>query len=147
VFSGNITLSCAGAPSYSTCSVTPPSATLAAGSQTGITVTVATKSSVSAGVSIIHQPLSLAGAGLSSIFAAFFIFFCRRKPAAAHFSAVAIVFAGLLFTGPLACGGGGSSGSTAPTVFTTPPGTYTLQLSAVTGANVTVNQSLTLIVQ
>jgi hypothetical protein len=71
----------------------------------------------------------------------------RRKFRSTLLPAIAIFMAGLLLPGLLACGGGASSGSTGPTVSTTPPGTYTLQLSAASGGSVTVNQSLTLIVQ
>ena len=147
LFSGGIALSCSGAPTYSTCTVSPTSPILAAGSQTSIAVTVTTELTLSSSAGPVHQPFSLAGAGVSSVLAAFFIFFRRRKLSATLFPAIAILMTGLLLPGLLACSGGASSGSTGPTVSTTPPGTYTLQLSAVSGGSVTVNQPLTLIVQ
>jgi hypothetical protein len=147
LFSGGVALSCSGTPTYSTCVVSPTSANLTAGSQTGITVTVTTELQLSSSAGPLPQPFSLAGAGVSSVLAAFFVFFRRRKLSATLFPAIAILMTGLLLSGLLACGGGASSGSTGPTVSTTPPGTYELQLSAASAGNVTVNQSLTLIVQ
>jgi hypothetical protein len=147
LFSGGIALSCSGAPSYSTCTVSPISAILTAGSQTNITVTVATELPLNSSAGPIHQPFSLAGAGVSSVLAAFFVFFRRRKLSATLIPAIAILITGVLLSGLLACGGGASSRSTGPIVSTTTPGTYTLQLSAVSGGSVTVNQPLTLIVQ
>jgi len=84
-----------------------------------------------------------------SVFAALLVWIRRRKFSAALSPAITFVIAAMFLSSLLACGGGGgaSSGSTAHTVQTTSPGTYTLQLSAVSGGSAAVNQSLTLVVQ
>ena len=60
---GGIALSCSGAPSYSTCTVSPTSAILASNSQTNITVTVTTELQLSSSARPVNRPFSLAGAG------------------------------------------------------------------------------------
>jgi hypothetical protein len=139
---GSVTFTCTGAPTYSTCVVTPSSAAL--GGTSTITVTVATD------IAELRMPL-LPGqrpgfwlAGLLPLG----LLTLRRKNSLRRFGGVVMLGCVIMVTGCAASrlipqtttGGGGSSGST------TPSGTYNLVVS---GASAGLSRSvgLTLVVQ
>jgi hypothetical protein len=143
-FSGTATLTCTGAPQYATCSVAPSTLTLPAGGSANFSVTVSTSTSQTA---YLPQKANtfLAGLGLLSLFSAPMILFARKRTPV---KILMLYVAAALLIPLAACSGGSGSKGNPPPVnpAVTPPGTYTLTVTAAAGAK-TVAQNLTLIVQ
>ncbi|MGC2638503.1 MAG: choice-of-anchor D domain-containing protein [Acidobacteriaceae bacterium] len=138
-FSGSVALGCSGAPKYATCTVSPASANLTSGSSANFTVTVTTTGSSSAAVAH-DSALRLAGIGVTALLLVPFLVRLRKR----RFQGVLLLaMLGLLLT---ISGCGGGSNQTTPPPQVTPPGTYTLTVTA-TASGITSQQSLTLIVQ
>jgi len=143
-FTGNVNLSCSGAPQYATCSVSPSSLTVTSGGAGTFTVSVSTETTTSAAVAKGSR-LDLAGFGLLTLPV---ILLLRSRKRILHLWIVGAVVAVLcLSLGITACGGG-SGGSSGPTThtYTTAPGNYTLTLTA-SSSSVNATQPLTLVVK
>jgi hypothetical protein len=143
-FSGNVSLSCSGAPIYANCTVSPSSVALTSGGSGSFTVTVTTQTTTTSALAT-HSRLELAG-GLLALFLLPFVSLRKRAAYLPLFGlALALLCAGWGITG---CGGGpsgGSGGSGKTQTFTTPKGNYPLTISATSGST-TSTQTLTLIV-
>ncbi len=147
--SGTVSFTCTGAPSKSTCTVSPSTLTLGS-SATSITVTVTTTApSVSAPRSRPLPPvrLPLPGPGglvmlaLALAGVAWAVRGWRQPEVRRRRAAFLTLTAGLLLTLAMpACGGGGGGGNPG-----TPTGTYNLTVTGSTGAgSATVSHSVTL---
>jgi hypothetical protein len=140
-FSGNVTITCTGAPQYATCTPNPTSLKLSPGQTASISVAVATSNAATASVERIAP---FRGAELAFVFC--FPLLALRS---LRFRIIGAVGA----TAFIACvllGCGGSSGNATPPPTTsakaTPAGTYTLHVVASSGG-FSQTQKLTLIVQ
>jgi hypothetical protein len=141
-FSGTVALTCSDAAANSVCSVSPTSVMLTAGGQADFTVTVATGEPV-AGVQR-SSSLILSGFGLLGTAGALMLLFRRRRLLHSLAMVSLLAFSMAAICGMVSCGGGSGSGGGSSN--NTPPGAYTLTLTATSGGQ-TVNQSLTLTVQ
>jgi hypothetical protein len=142
-FSGNVNLSCSGAPQYATCSVSPSSLALTSGGSGTFTVNVATETTTTAMV-VNASRFELGGFGLLTLP---LIILLRSRKRTLHLWLSCIVLSvAILSFGIAGCGGGsnGSSGTTTHT-YSTAPGTYTLTITASSGS-VNSAQTLTLVV-
>jgi hypothetical protein len=143
-FIGAVALTCSGAPANSTCTVAPATLNVTADGSTSFKVTVATN--VSAGSRIASLGRMALG-GLTALSLLIMPFSSReRRIGLGSLALLLVMSAGLM----LGCGGGnnGGSGTTPPSGSSavTPPGTYTLNVKATSGA-MTATQALTLTVQ
>jgi hypothetical protein len=141
-FSGTVSLACSGAPQYATCTLNPSSLALTSGSSSTFTATVTTsQQSAAAGRTDAR------GFVLSVIPFLALPWMRRRKirPSLLPIVVLALLGGAIGLNG---CGGGGSNGSGGggATTQNTPPGTYTLTVTASSG-NASITQKLTLIVQ
>jgi FG-GAP-like repeat/FG-GAP repeat len=170
-FSGNVSLSCSGAPTAATCAVSPATVTLTSGGSATATVTVTTtaRSQMVTPVanrderwtpSIYDSPrvvaIYVAGFALSIGLSAIFGARPRRRMLWAPVAACVLLLAGMTIGG---CGGGSNSssnsgGTTPPpsggTATGTPAGNYTITVTATTGSGaseVSHTTQLTLVVQ
>jgi len=136
---GNVALSCAGAPTNSTCVVTPSVAPLGTTVPVIVTVQIDTKAQLTPIFSFYST-----GIVLALLFPA--AFFSRRRKSLLSLATLSL---GLFITAALSgCGAGRiipNDGPTNPT-YPTPTGTYNLTVSA-TSAGLTHTVGLTLIVQ
>jgi hypothetical protein len=140
---GTVTLSCGGVPQNATCAISPSSISLASGTNAAFTVTVSTQ--VTRTASLTFERVKLASIGLAFLAPVALVLATRRKlPYRAR--ACALLLALLPVMGVIGCGGGGTPPPPPVTqTFTTPPGTYTLTVSATSG-KVTTSIPLTLTV-
>jgi hypothetical protein len=124
----------------SNCSISPSSAALTAGGQTNVTVSVAT--GVSASSQLASTSIVLSGLGVGAIVPTMILVFRRRR--FSHRLGMLSLFGILAIaaSGIASCGGSSSGGNS----NATPPGTYTIVLTATSGSQ-TVQQSLALTVQ
>lgn len=170
-FSGNVSLSCSGAPTAATCAVSPATVTLSSGSVASATVTVTTtvRSGLTPPVanredrstpSIYGSPrvVAIYAAGFAVLIGLLAIFGdrSRRRMEWASVAAGVLLIAGITMSG---CGGGGSGatstggGTTPPpsgsTATGTPAGSYTITVTATSSGSVPVSHTtkLTLVVQ
>jgi hypothetical protein len=146
-FSGQVTLTCTGAPANASCSITPSSVTLAKGANASFTVTVTTQATITASLS--HYG-NWTGALALLAFLGMPLMIIIAKPTPQHATLSAIVLISLAALTSAGCGGG-SGQNTAPPgqtthVATTPQGTYTLMVTGTSGS-ATTSQPLTLKVQ
>lgn len=141
-FSGTANLACTGSPQYSSCSVTPSTATLSGGTAAAFTVTVTTGTTQTA-MEMSHRKLALAGFCMAPLLG--LCWFLRRRHRLFGLCGLCLAMAVLAF-GVSGCAGSGGGGSTKQgTTYNTSPGTYTLTITAASGS-VTTSQNLTLIV-
>lgn len=142
---GTVSLACTGAPQNASCSIAPATLTLPAGGSVNFTVTVSTTATQAAYLPQ-RSNIMMAGLGLLSLGSVPALLLLRRQLristktlcAVCAFTMLAVV------TG---CGGGGHMGGSQPTnPAVTPPGTYTLTVTASAGS-ATIAQKLTLVVQ
>jgi Abnormal spindle-like microcephaly-assoc'd, ASPM-SPD-2-Hydin/Beta-propeller repeat len=143
--SGTVLLACTGAPQNASCSIAPSTLNLPAGGSANFTVTVLTAASQSAYLPQ-HSNIMMAGLGLLSLASVPVVLLLRRQLLRSTRMLCAIG-AFIVLAALTGCGGGGHMGGTqqiAPAF--TPPGSYTLTVTATAG-NTTVAQKLTLIVQ
>lgn len=152
-FSQNVNFTCTGAPSKSTCTVSPNPLTPGS-SATNITVTVTTTApSVSAPQSrplppakpVLPGPGSLVMLALALAGAAWVVRSWRQPEASRRRTVFLTLAAGLLLTlATAACGGGGGGGAGGGNPGT-PAGTYTLTVTGSTGSgSATLSHSVTL---
>ncbi len=140
-FSGNIALSCSGAPQYSTCSVTPRSVVVAPGGTSSFTVTVSTQSATLAATHSDHTPRALAGFGAAALL---LLPLSRRIRMGRSLAGIFLLAAAGLLLPATGCGGG-STGRSSSAPPSTPAGTYTLTVTAA-APGASIQQSLTMIV-
>ena len=146
-FAGSLSFTCSGAPSQSSCTVTPNTVTVQSGVPANITVTVATAGST-AGFqgaptgSGVLPPVPLT---VSLLLACLAITLSLSKGGRPRRVLVFVQIAVLFVM--VGCGGGGGGGtSTPPPTPRTPAGTYNITVNATSGA-ATRTLNLTLIVQ
>lgn len=144
-FSGSVVLGCSGAPSASTCNVTPPTLAIAGSTAAPFTVTVTTtaRSSVTAIPRVQLPP----AAWLFCVALVLLLCACVRLAGSARIRrmAWAAVSCGALLIAVAGCGGG-SNGPTGPPVTGTPAGTYNVAVTA-TSNGATRTMQLTLVVR
>ena len=144
--SGTISLTCTGAPAYSTCSVQPSSFAAVANSASTLGVSVATTKATTGAYPTGDRKLAMAGIGLFGALLALLL--CWRRESLRKYWPIATMLGfAMLATSLIACGGGGSaqSGGGISSSPGTPSGTYTLQLT-VSNNSQSISQQLTLIV-
>jgi len=145
-FSGSVNFTCSGAPSKSTCSVSPNPANITGTSAAALTVSVATQAASSISIKPLYRPtLSADGYSLVGIVSTFALLLCfaltprakGRHSLGYAAGALAITMLTVVFVG---CGGSSSSSTTPGT----PAGQYTLTVSGASGSiSQTMNLSLT----
>jgi hypothetical protein len=138
-FSGTVNLTCAGAPQFATCTIAPNTLAINSGSPANFVVTVSTSQNTA---SIFrNRNISFAGLGLISLFVVSFLS-SRKK----LFGAICclVLPATILLLGTSGCTSA-STASTTPQTYRTPPGTYTLSITATAGSSV-ASQDLSLTV-
>jgi hypothetical protein len=142
-FSGNVNLSCSGAPQYATCSVSTSSMTLTSGGTVTFTVSVSTETTTTAATAT-RSRFQLAGFGLLTL-PLILLLRSRRRAMYLWLTCTLLSLAFLSF-GIAGCGRGsnGSSGTTTHT-YATAPGTYTLTITA-SSSSVNSMQTLKLVV-
>jgi hypothetical protein len=144
-FSGSVSLACSGAPQSATCTVTPSTIQLAANGSSPFTVTVTTQKVISA---LTVPQVFVAGFGVMSLLGLIPLLFshkARRTLMTRSMIALSILL--LVACMPMVgCGGSGGGTPTQHTVQNTPPGTYTLTVTA-TSAGASRQMNLTLVVQ
>lgn len=139
-FSGTVKLTCTGAPQYATCNVDPYTVTITSGSVTNYTVTVSTAQTLAANTSA--RDLTFAGLCFAPLFGLGLL--TRGKLRFAIIGCIGV----LACISPFALSGcsSGSAGNNGSTkVYTTPPGSYNLTISASVGSTV-ITQGLVLTV-
>jgi len=151
-FTGEVMLSCTGAPQGATCTVSPSSVTLDGSTPVAITVTVTTTARSLVLPRILRLPPPAAVGGLEHTVLLLAIWLLALATLARLVAAVrrrpvwAPLTATLLFVLLLAgCGGGGAVPPAPPVPTGTPAGTHTLTLTATSG-NLTKTITLTLTV-
>ncbi len=135
--SGTLSLTCTGAPPASTCMV-PRTVTLAAGPSTNVTVTVTTTPRSRSASFRTGRSAFLAS---TLLVAALFGMRRRQRSGAWMYLMLIIILATLV-----GCGGGSSTNSVNSMSSGTPAGTYTLTVTAASGA-ISHSTALTLVVQ
>ncbi|MBZ5564256.1 MAG: FG-GAP-like repeat-containing protein [Acidobacteriia bacterium] len=149
-FSGAVTLTCTGAPSAATCSVTPGSVALAASGATPVTVSVTTTARSVVPPPDRHRPPGFVSPGFLVLFTLLIMLAMlawtqlRLAPKKRGFLWAPLGAALLFVTLWVACGGGGTIAPPSPSG--TPAGTYTLSITA-SGSGLTNDFSLTLMVK
>jgi hypothetical protein len=139
---GTATLSCSGVPANATCTVSPSSLNLSSGANATFTVTVNTQ--VVRTASLTFEGVKLASIGLAFL-APVALLLTKRRRISYGIRACVLLLACIPIIALSGCGGGGSTPPPVTQTFTTPPGAYTLVVSATTG-RATVSQPLTLTV-
>jgi hypothetical protein len=142
-FSGSVAFACNGAPQYATCTASPSPIALSANGSATLTIEITTTQTLAARATTLSSPF-LAVFGM--LFAVVLLPLSekgrsKRPYAMARTLAILVIAMGLGNT--IACGGG--SATPPPSVHTVAPGTYTLQLTATSGAAARTT-NLTLIV-
>lgn len=140
---GTATLTCSGVPTNATCAISPSSLNLSSSANATFTVTVNTQV-------VRTAALAFGGVKLASIGLAFLapvaLLLTKRRRVPYCVRACVLLLACIPIIALTACGGGGATPPPpSPQTFTTPPGTYTLTVSATTGT-ATASQPLTLTV-
>ena len=142
--SGNALLSCTGAPTAATCTVSPASVNLLGGGSVDLTVSVTTTARSTASAALRHSHSGGVPATWM-LFAGIFgtVFVCASRKAQVRAAAACVTV--VLMLGLGSCGGGGNSGGgNPPPVTGTPAGSYTLTVHAtVNGTSRTIPLSLT----
>jgi hypothetical protein len=139
---GTATLTCTGAPTNATCTVSPSSLSLSSSANATFTVMVTTQ--VVKTASLTFDGVKLASLGLAFL-APVALLLTRRRRISYRVCACALLLACIPLIALTGCGGGGPPPPPQTQTFTTPPGTYTLTVHAATGG-ATASQPLTLIV-
>jgi hypothetical protein len=152
-YAGTVAITCTGAPTYASCSVSPASTTITAGQTANVKVTVTTAMTSQAVLALPERDKpegglpALAGVGWLLIPALPLLFIARRRVRRAGLLMVLAVAAIAGLAGGCGGGGGGSTTTPPPAVtHNTAPGTYTLTVTATAMAS-TSTQQLTLVVQ
>ena len=149
-FSGSVSLSCSGAPTGATCSVTPSSLNLSGASPASVTVSVQTTARSSSVPVVTASLANRAPRGwmlVMFVTPGALVWMSRRKPQSRVRRRTAYLAIMLLLALMTGCVGGGNSGGSQVThVSGTPAGTYTLSVVASSGTT-SHPQNLTLVVQ
>lgn len=141
-YTGTVTLSCTGAPQSAACTVSPSTIQITNSTPTAFSVTVTTQVVVSSAL----RAKGFWGVFGALVFAPLILLTTSRRMRSRGGRLLCAAVLGTCL-GALGCGGGGGGGGGGgPKVQTTPPGTYTLTLTA-TGSGVTRQSNLTLVVQ
>jgi hypothetical protein len=141
-FSGNVAMTCSGAPQYATCTPNPSTLNLTPGQTASINVAVATSNAASASAGPL-APFN--GATIVYVISLPLVGLWNRSSRKSIALAIVILVGCVV----LGCGGSSSTTTTPPVtaaVQKTPPGTYTLQVTA-TANSFTRAQNLTLVVR
>lgn len=138
--SGNVNLTCSGAPQYATCTVSPEGLNLALGGIGAFTVAVSTTTAQTASVQR-RSTIVLAGIGLLALLTMPLVTRAHRRSKIGL--AIVCFAAGLIALDATGCAGGGGA---KPATYATPPGSYTITLTA-SASGASVSQELTLVVQ
>jgi hypothetical protein len=146
--SGTVTFTCTGAPSQSTCTVSPNPLTVG-GTAANVTVTVTTTAAGMGARPFTMPPPSPGLRGLWMLALGMIAVACligRCQPGLKRRSTLALLAFGVLLMAALAgCGGGGSIGPSPLPNPGTPGGTYPLTVTATTGSGTSaVSHSMTL---
>jgi hypothetical protein len=141
--SGAVSLTCSNVPQYATCTINPPSVSLSSGGTASFTVTIATQTMISS-IAPAQRGSSLAALGFATLCAMPIALLALPKR---NYAVKILIFliAVIVLYGS-SCGGEGSSGPAPPRTYKTPPGTYTVKITA-TSSTASSQQDLTLIVQ
>jgi FG-GAP-like repeat/Protein of unknown function (DUF1573)/FG-GAP repeat len=152
-FTGNVALTCTGAPSFSTCTISPASLSLNGTNTANTTVSVSTTARAMTGLRpppIVPLTLPLWWLALAALLASATFALFRFLRVVEHVRlgwGAALLFVAILVTGALSsCGGGGG---TPPPPSGTPAGTYNLTVTSTVAsgsATLTHNTNLTLTV-
>jgi hypothetical protein len=140
---GTATLTCSGVPTNATCTISPSSLNLSSSANATFTVTVNTQ--VVRTAALTFDGVKLASIGLAFL-APVALLLTKRRRVSYCVRACVLLLACIPIIALTGCGGGGATPPPpSPQTFTTPPGTYTLTVSATT-RTATVSQPLTLTV-
>jgi trimeric autotransporter adhesin len=157
-FAGLVTFACSNPPSNSTCSVDPPSAILANGLSANVTVTITTGQTLTGQ----NQQKTLRWNLALAILPAMVLLFPTKRNRWAHHTITGILLLVVLIacascgggsqaantgSGGSGSGGSGGSGGGGSTANATPPGTYTVVVTASTADHAKQNINLTVQVQ
>jgi hypothetical protein len=144
-FSGSVSLACTGAPASAGCTVVPSTIQLTGSGSVPFTVNVTTQKIISA---LAIPPVFVAGFGVMSLLGLIPLLFSRKaRRTLMSRSMIALFILWLVACMTMVgCGGGGGGTPTQHTVQNTPPGTYTLTVTA-TSAGASRQMNLTLVVQ
>jgi hypothetical protein len=146
-FSGTVTLACTGAPALTTCAISPASTPLVGSGTAAVAVTV-TPAPTTTTASASHT-----GQILFAMFGLFGLMLVPITRREAGRKVMSMVLLALVLTvsvgGMVACGGNDAPPPHTPVTTTTyaTPGTYTLTVTASSGATVLQTQNLTLTLQ
>jgi hypothetical protein len=140
-FSGQVALSCSNAPLYATCTVSPSVITLTGGGSAPFSVNVTTETTTTASLSTASD-VDKAGFGFLGLSTLPLLLVARRRMSRMKV-VLLVLFMGVIFTSFSGCGGGGGGTGTKTTIETTPPGGYSLTVTA-TGNFTTVTETLSL---
>jgi hypothetical protein len=146
-FSGTVTLACTGAPALTTCAISPASTPLVGSGTAAVAVTV-TPAPTTTTASASHT-----GQILFAMFGLFGLMLVPMTRKESGRKVMSMVLLALVLTvsvgGMVACGGNDAPPPHTPVTTTTyaTPGTYTLTVTASSGATVLQTQNLTLTLQ
>ncbi|MGH9708808.1 MAG: FG-GAP-like repeat-containing protein [Candidatus Acidiferrales bacterium] len=147
-FTGTVHLACMGAPAKASCTFTNGSPTLNANSTAKVQMSVTTTAPTLGALSPPSSQVGNISRGLLPIpvicLAVFLSFIALSLLMKRRLLTLTTVFALLIFT--VSCGGGSGTPIGPPTIPGTPPGTYSLTLTATSG-NLTHSTTVTLIVE
>lgn len=127
-YAGALNLSCTGAPTYSSCQVTPASVTMTSNGTSNLSVYITTSSTTASLIDLWLGPLGWLG-GLSCA-----LLLLAGKRGRRLFGPVLLLCVGIILIGSVGCGGGTSAGNGGgSTTHSVSPGTYTYTITATDG--------------
>ena len=142
-FQGQLTFSCAGLPALATCNFSPASVVLSGGTTMSSTLTITTGAPTTARV--VHGLNGLTTLALSlPVFGLVFAGAWRHKNRKLWLIAASSMFCMLLFAG---CSGLGANANDNNGTLGTPPGTYTITVSATSSGSSPITHSQTIVVK
>ncbi len=149
-FNGSVSISCTGAPTAATCSLTPPTIAVSSSNPSSFAVKVTTTGATSAMAPFGHTspPWWIPSAtSLACLLALLLLFSIRRGPMILRARPIyALLFMCMFVVGFAGCGGGYSTPPPPPSHIVTPKGSYAITVSASAGNLPPQTITLTLIV-